>query len=114
MSYMNAIGKKTQGKDFNYFKKFTVTNTDFGVVEDGYAPDGIITFSTNSVIFINEDTGLNVVEISLNGTTTHFELVAGENSPTRMLTFNNRVISMMWFRLKAGSSGPCTISVIAW
>lgn len=106
-----GIGYKNQGKDFNFFEKLSVTATTFGGNSiDGYQPDMIITFTTNGVIFINEGTG--VVEYSFNGNTVHGELDSTKASAE--LIFNDRVVSMIWFRVKSGSSGPIIISVHGW
>ena len=107
--------KKTQGRDFNYFSKTAVNWTQFGApdgytVADGYGPDLVITFPTQSLIFLNEGTG--VVEYSFNGTTIHGELDSTKSSVT--LSFYNRVVSFVWFRVKSGSSGPINCSVHAW
>ncbi len=106
------IGYKTHGHDFNYFQKVAVNTSTFGGGSvDGYQPDMVITFSTQGAIFINE--GSCVIEYSFNGTTVHGELDSA-SSVTKSLTFNNRVISMIWFRVKTGSTGPITVSVQAW
>jgi hypothetical protein len=107
--------KKTQGKDFNFFNKIEVNWSQFGApdgytVEDGYGPDLIIPFSTQTVMFINE--GAGTVEYSFNGNTIHGELDSTKASAA--LSFDNRVISTIWFRIKSGSSGPINISVHAW
>lgn len=105
------IGKKTQGADFNYYQKFNVSATDFGSTSvDGNQPDAIITFPTQNVLFFNEGTG--VVEYSFNGTTVHGEMDSTQAS--KSLAFPSRVISMIWFRVRSGSSGPITIRVDAW
>ena len=107
--------KKTQGHDFNFFSKVAVNWTQFGASDgyttaDGYGPDLVITFSTQTVMFLNEGNG--VVEYSFNGTTVHGELDSTKASAG--LTFDNRVICLIWFRIKAGSSGPINVSVHAW
>lgn len=108
-----GIGYKTQGRDFNFFKKVAVSATTFGGGSaDGYQPDMVITFPTAGLIFNTEGSSTNTVEYSFNGQTVHGELVPGTNRAT--LTFNNRVESLIWFRVKSGSSGPITISVEAW
>ncbi len=108
------IGYTTNGRDWNYFQKVSVTATTFGGGSvDGYQPDMVITFTSQSAIFLNEAT-TGVVEYSFNGTTVHGELDGSTGSLTKMLTFNNRVISKIWFRVKSGSSGPMTVSVRAW
>jgi hypothetical protein len=103
--------KKTQGRDFNFFQKVDVNWSTFGGgASDGYGPDLIITFTTQGLIFLNEGSG--VVEYSFNGTTVHGELDSAGS--TKMLTFNSRVASLIWFRVKSGSSGPIKVSVQAW
>jgi len=117
MSAMNAfIGKRNQGRDYNFFKRVAVANTTFGVESDGYYPDIIITFPTvtGGVIFTTEGSSTNTVEYSFNGNTIHGELIPGATSDRRTLTFYHRNISMVWFRVKFSSSGPINIVVEAW
>jgi hypothetical protein len=109
--------KKGHGQDFNYFKKSNVNWAQFGAPDgytlaDGYGPDQVITFPTYGVIFNTEGTSTNTVEYSFNGTTVHGELVPGTNRTT--LTFLNRPICLIWFRVKSGSTGPIPVSVEAW
>lgn len=107
------VGKKTQGKDFNFFKKLEVSNTTFGVAADGYESDVSITFSTQGLFLLNEETAADkVVEYSFNGNTVHGEL--DPTLPSRGLMFDNRVVCPIWFRVKSGSTGPITIRVEAW
>ena len=108
------IGKKNFGRDFNFYQKFEVVATDFGSESiGGEQPDTVITFPTQGLMFFNEETGAGkVVEYSFNGNHVH-----GELDPTLIetpLIFNNRVASLIWFRVKAGSTGPITIRVDAW
>lgn len=116
MAYKNI--KKNPGRDFNFFEKKDVNWTQFGApdgytLEDGYGPDLIITFPTKCLIFNIESSISNqVVEYSFNGRVTHGELAPGTNRQT--ITFQDRVVSMIWFRLKAGASGPVRVSVEAW
>lgn len=106
-----GVGKTTIGRDFNFFEKLDVNWSTFGANSvDGYQPDMIITFTTTGITFINEGTG--VVEYSFNGNTIHGELNSAGLS--NKMTFDNRVVSKIWFRVKTGSSGPITISVTAW
>jgi len=106
-----GIGYKTQGRDYNFYQVANVSATTFGGGSvDGYQPDMIIRFSTTGVMFLNEGTG--TVEFSFNGTTVHGELASGTS--TSALSFDNRVISLIWFRVKSGSSGPIAVSVQAW
>jgi hypothetical protein len=110
--------KKIQGRDFNFYQKVEVNWSQFGASDgyttaDGYGPDLCITFPTQSVMFLNEETGsTSVVEYSFNGTTVHGEL--DPSLPSRGLSWDNRVISLIWFRVKAGSTGPVTVRVDAW
>ncbi len=106
-----GIGYSTGKRDWNYFQKYDVTETTFGGASvDGYQPALLIPFTTSSVMFLNEGTG--VVEFSFNGTTVHGELDSTKVSVAQ--TFDNRVICKIWFRLKTGSTGPITVSVSAW
>lgn len=101
--------KIINGRDFNFYKKVSVTNTDF---QDTY--DCIITFPTQSVMFLNENTVANgnVVEYSFNGNIVHGEL--DTTLPSRGMVFDSRPISKIWFRVKNGSSGPIIIRIDAW
>jgi hypothetical protein len=105
-----------QGRDYNYFQKIAVDWTSFGAgSSDGYGPDAIITFSTQTVMFVNltaSGTSDSVVEYSFNGNVLHGEL--NPTNSTIALTFENRTISQIWFRIQSGSSGPITVSVQAW
>jgi len=106
-----GIGFVTNGKDHNYFKKYSVTETVFGAASvDGYQPCLMIPFPTQSVMFLNEGSG--VVEFSFNGTTVHGEL--DSTKVTAGLTFDNRIVTKIWFRVKAGSTGPIVVSANAW
>jgi hypothetical protein len=108
------IGYINYGRDFNFFQKFSITATTFGGGSvDGYQPDTILTFPTQAVMFLNLGSGsTNVIEYSFNGTTVHGELNPTE--PSAGMVFDNRVISLIWFRVQAGSTGPITVSVQAW
>ena len=104
--------RKTQGHDFNYFTKVTVTWSNFGGSStDGYSPDVIIPFQTQGFILLNED-ATNIVEVSYNGNTLHDEL--NPSLPSKGLAYDARVNSLMWLRLKTGSAGPAVISIRAW
>lgn len=106
------IGKKIHGRDFNFYQKLSVVSTDFGSdTISGEQPDMIITFTTQGVMFLNEATS-GVIEYSFNGTTVHGEL--DPTNPSKAITFDNRVISLIWFRLKAGNAGPTVVRVDAW
>lgn len=99
------IGFTTNGKDFNFYNKFTVVATNFGDQSiSGEQPDMIITFPTQTVIFQLESGG--PVEYSFNGITVHGDMVVGKASAN--LIFENRVISKIWFR------GSGVVRVEAW
>jgi hypothetical protein len=103
-----------QGRDSSFFTKVAVNWTSFGGGQtDGQSPDIIISFTTQGLMFLNLGSGSsNVVEYSFNGSTVH-----GELNPTNAsagMSFDNRVQSLIWFRLQSGSTGPVTISVQAW
>jgi hypothetical protein len=114
------IGFTTNGRDYNFFQKYTVTSSTFGGdTVDGYQPSMIITFPTYGVIMTNltASTGNtlatgSVVEFSLNGTAVHGEL--GSAFSNVSLKFENRVVSKIWFRLQSGSVGSPIVSVLAW
>lgn len=98
------------GQNYNFFKKVAVSRTAFGDPNDGYHPDFFIPFTTQAVIFLNE--GAGVVEYSFDGFNLDGEL--DSTLPSKGLTFDNRVICKIWFRVKAASSGPITVRVDAW
>lgn len=100
---MSALSKITQGRDFNFFQRVSVTSPTF---TDNC--DTIITFSTKTLTFLLEGTG--IVEYSFNGNTLHGDMDSTLSS--RGLVFDNRVASKIWFRLKSG--GPVTVRIEAW
>ena len=105
------IGYKTQGKDFNFYQKVAVSATTFGGESvSGQQPDIIISFTTQGIMLLNEGSG--IVEYSFNGNTVHGELNSA--SASNGLSFDNRVVSMIWFRIKSGSVGPINIRIDAW
>jgi hypothetical protein len=106
-----GIGYKTQGKDYDLYQEFSVTATTFGGSSvSGTQPDYIITFKTQGVMFLNLGSG--AVEVSFNGNTVH--AVLDSTNASAGLTFDSRVVTMIWFRVKSGSSGPIKISLAAW
>jgi hypothetical protein len=102
-------GPITRGADFNFFEKLEVTNTTFGDPNDGYQADIIISLRgpLKTLFLVNE--GSEVIEYSFNGNTLHGDLTPG--TPTAALSFDNRPVSKMWFRVAGGSS---IIRVEAW
>ena len=108
MPYTGPRNKILYGKDFNFYQKTSVNNGTYNT-----DCDVIIPFSTQSVMLLNESTsGSNVIEYSFNGNTTHGEL--DPTLPTRGMTFDNRVVSKIWFKVKGGSVGPVSVRVDAW
>lgn len=105
--YTSPTGKIVLGRDFNYYTKVDVTVGSFQAT-----CDAIITFPTQTVMLLNEDTGSDIVEYSFNGNTLHGEL--NPSLITKSMTFDNRVISKIWFRVKSGSTGPITVRIDAW
>jgi len=116
MAYKNI--KKKIKPDYNFYQILPVNWTQFGAsdgytVEDGYGPDIIIPFPTQAVTFVNYGaTSSNTIEYSFNGTTVHGDMVPGTS--TGSCVFDFRTVSTIWFRLKAGSSGPVNIRIEAW
>ena len=109
-----GIVKKTKASNRDYYQKVSISATDFGSDSiDGYQPDLLIPFSTRNVLIFNESSGSGkVVEYSFDGITVH-----GETDPTlvsKTLTFDNRTVCLIWFRVKAGSTGPIIIRIDAW
>lgn len=103
-----------QGPRFDYYLRFTVTSATFGG-DDGYqtaqgiySPNVIVPFSTQGFVLLNEDTA-SVVEVSYDGVN-----IGDRLDPTvaRGFTYDNRVNSLMWFRLASGASA--IVSVRAW
>ena len=110
-----GIGYKTAGVDFDFYQKLTVSATTFGGGSvDGYQPDMVIRFPTQGVVFnIQGVGGSNVIEYSFNGTTVHGELSQVSANNRFFLTYPNRQMSMIWFRVQSGSSSA-TVTVEAW
>lgn len=118
-----GIGKLTFGYDHNFFAKVSVTWSTFGGGSiDGYQPDVFILLPepTSTVILTNLTATSttdgyasgSVLEYSFNGNTVHGEL--GSNTNNFSLTFQDRVISSIWFRTQSGSSSSLNVSIQAW
>lgn len=106
MDYRNK-----DGKDYNFYQKIDVSRTTFGVIDDGYFPDLFIQHGGNHLLILNENTS-GVVEYSFNGNNVHGEL--DPTLPTKAMSFDNRPVSKIWFRVKSGSAGPIKIRVDSW
>lgn len=104
------IGYTNYGLNYNFFQKVTVTATTFGGTSvDGYQPDLIITFPTQGILLLNEDTS-SVVQVSFNGITLDDQL--DPTLPSKGVAYDNRVVSKIWFRLNSGASA--VVSIRAW
>lgn len=100
---MVTITAKTQGKDFNYFKKVDVASSSF---QDN--PEIVINIrGISSFSLVNE--GDAVVEYSFNGETVHGDLTP--DTPTEAIFFDNRPVSYIWFRTATPGQ---TVRVEAW
>lgn len=95
------------GQSFDFFKKVTVSRTTFGDPNDGYRPDIMIPFSSYTVILSNEGSG--VVQVSFNGFDVQDEL--DSTLTTKILTYENRVLCKIWFKIASGSA---LVSTRAW
>jgi hypothetical protein len=104
------LGKITNGVDFNYFKRIVVTSTEFGSASDDYAADAFLNIKGGIKVLTLVNEGANTIEYSFNGNTIHGDLIP--NTPTAALSFDNRTVSKIWFRVTA--AGPSTIRVEAW
>lgn len=94
---------KTQGKDYNFFTKISITDVEFPNESQVTIPfAGQFGFS-----MVNESS--DVIEYSFNGNTLHGDLTP--NSSTQALIFDNRRVSAIWFRT-AGSDS--LVRVEAW
>ena len=98
----NPLGPIQWGKDFNYYKKLTVSAGAFAT-----NADVIITFPTYTVNFNLETTG--VVQYSFNGTDIHGEMDSTKVS--KDLSFQNRPVCKIWFKLISGAG---TVRIEAW
>jgi len=99
-------------RDFNFYQKIDVSWDKFGgSSSDGYQADIFLKFGSNTMMLLNENSS-GVVEYSFNGETLHGEL--DPSLPTRGMTFDNRPIVRIWFRVKSGSSGPIKVRIDAW
>ena len=98
----NPLAPITWGRDFNYYKKLTVSSGTFTSNSDV-----IITFPTYTVNFSLESTG--VVQYSFNGTDIHGEMDSTKSS--KDLSFQNRQVTKIWFKLISGAG---TVRIEAW
>lgn len=92
--------KITQGADFNFFDRQTITLSEFGNA-DGYA-NVIIPIRTSYLVLSLINEGGDTIEYSFNGNTLHGDLVP--NTPSEALLFEGRSAFKIWFRVPSGSS----------
>lgn len=92
----------TWGKDFNFYRKLSVVGANFASTSDI-----LITFPTYTVNFSLESTG--VVQYSFNGTDVHGEMDSTKSS--KDLSFQNRQLCKIWFKLISGTG---TVRIEAW
>ena len=102
----NVIGKNSRGRSFNHFEKIEVSAADFADTADV-----VITFPTQTVSFLLEENS-GAIEYSFNGNDLHGDMDALQAS--KGLTFDNRVVCPIWFRVRSGSTGPLTVRIEAW
>src|SRR5580700_6607683 len=99
---VNVTNVPKVGPSFDYYKRLTgISNVAFNA-----QPDMTIPFSTYGIIIVNEGSG--TVEISFNGTDVHERL---DTTIFPVGHYENRVNSLVWFRVVTGSA---TVSLRAW
>lgn len=103
-----SISPRVLGKDFNYFTKITVTDSEFSDQSNA-----AIAFPIRCLTLLNEGTTTSqIIEYSFNGHTVHGDMTPTKGSAS--LSFEDRAVSGIWFRVKSGSAGPITVRVEAW
>jgi len=99
------LPKQTKGYDFNHFERVTV---------DGYSfeefADVQFKFRASNMSFSLVWEGTGIIEYSFNGNTVHGDMEEGQS--TQSLSFENRVVPGIWFRINSGSGGD--VRVEAW
>jgi|ERR1017187_2464573 hypothetical protein len=107
-----SAGYTTYGIDNNFYQALTISATTWGGGStSGVLPDIIIPFTPAGVIFTNLSASGTVL-YTFNGTTQHGQLIGYSGlGISQQLTFYNRVISKIWFKV---ASGSVNISVEAW
>jgi hypothetical protein len=102
---LDPLAPISYGRNFNFFKKVTVTSPIFN-----FDADLIITFPTQGILLLNEDGYGAVVQVSFNGNSVDDELNA--SLPSKGIAYDVRQISKIWFKIVSGSSA--LVSVRAW
>jgi hypothetical protein len=104
--------KRERTPPSNFFQVVSVNQFTFGIT-DGTQPDVIMPFMSQGFSLINYSTASNnIVEYSFDGINVHGDLVPG--SPSAALVFDYRTAGPIWFRLRAGASGPINVRVEGW
>lgn len=103
MVFPNPKKKISNGSDYNFFERVTVTDTEF--------PEEcqiLFAFRSNYTSFSLINESAVTIEYSFNGHTLHGDLVP--NTPSEALAFDNRPISKIWLRAPSSAN----IRVEAW
>lgn len=87
----------------NFFQTVTVSSSTFSDSADVVSALS----KKRSFTLINEGTG--VIEYSFDGSTLHGNLTPGTN--TEALSFDNRRVSSIWFRLKSGAASDVRVEM---
>jgi hypothetical protein len=102
---LDPLAPITYGRNFNFFKKVTVTSPIFQ-----FDADMIITFPTQGLALLNQDGYGAIVQVSYNGVSTDDELDSSQ--PSKGIFYDVRQISKIWFKIVSGNSA--IVSVRAW
>lgn len=94
-------GPITQGKDYNYFSRLTISSATFS-----NDPNCQFAFRGNPSFSLIND-GAGIIEYSFNGNTVHGDLVP--NTPYAAMVFNLKGVNQIWFRLKSGSASDVRV-----
>lgn len=100
----NPLASIGYGRKWDFFQKLQVTVGTFNT-----SCDMLITFSTYTVTFSLEGSGSNQIQYSFDGYHIDGDMTFGLGSQN--LTFQNRVISKIWFQ---ATNGTPTVRVEAW
>lgn len=96
--FTNPRAKIDYGYDFNFFQKLTVSASSFStncdVTINMKAP-------SYTVIFQLEGSGADQIQYSFNGNAIHGDMTFSKSSAN--ITFENRVISKIWFKTLSGT-----------
>jgi len=104
---MVTIGKTTNGYDWNFFGKYSVTATTIPS-----SPQCFINLAWPCSGFSIQNEGVHVVQYSFNGSTVHGDLTPG--LPSQYLRFDNRVASKIFFWVPDGYASGIPVRVEAW